>query len=59
VKPNGGNADEYQVGSRGHLAYLHFGQETPEEMAERKALLQRVADSLGIALTEAPRPRGR
>lgn len=56
MKPSGGNADEYRVGSGGRLAYLHFGQETPEEMAERRALLQRVANSLGIALAEALGP---
>ena len=32
-------ADEYIVGTRGRLIYLHFGQETDEEKAERQALL--------------------
>jgi hypothetical protein len=36
-------ADEYIVGTHGRLIYLHFGQETEEEKAERQALLLRVA----------------
>jgi hypothetical protein len=36
-------ADEYKVGTHGRLIYLHFGQETEEEKAERRALLLRVA----------------
>jgi hypothetical protein len=43
-------ADEYKVGTCGRLIYLHFGQETEEEKAERQALLLRVADSLGVAV---------
>jgi hypothetical protein len=43
-------ADEYIVGSRGRLIYLHFGQETGAEKAERQALMLRVADSLGVAV---------
>jgi hypothetical protein len=43
-------ADEYKVGTRGRLIYLHFGQETGEEKAERQALMLRVADSLGVAV---------
>jgi hypothetical protein len=43
-------ADEYIVGTYGRLIYLHFGQETEEEKAERQALLLRVADSLGVAV---------
>jgi hypothetical protein len=43
-------ADEYKVGTHGRLIYLHFGQETEEEMAERQALMLRVADSLGVAV---------
>ena len=43
-------ADEYIVGTSGRLVYLHFGQETEEEKAERQALFQRVADSLGVTV---------
>jgi hypothetical protein len=43
-------ADEYIVGTHGRLIYLHFGQETEEERAERQALMLRVADSLGVAV---------
>jgi hypothetical protein len=43
-------ADEYKVGTCGRLIYLHFGQETDEEKAERQALLLRVADILGVAV---------
>ena len=43
-------ADEYIVGSRGRLTYLHFGQETGAEKAERQVLMLRVADSLGVAV---------
>ena len=40
-------SDSYEFGG-GKLVYLHFGQETPEEAEERQALLQRVAESLGV-----------
>jgi hypothetical protein len=43
-------ADEYIVGTHGRMIYLHFGQETEEEKAERQALLLRVADSLDVAV---------
>jgi hypothetical protein len=43
-------ADEYIVGTRGRLIYLHFGQETEEEREERRALMLRVADSLDVAV---------
>ena len=42
--------DRYELGGGGKFVYLHFGEETPEEAEERQALLQRVADSLGIRL---------
>jgi hypothetical protein len=41
-------ADEYKVGAAGRLVYLHFGQETEEERAQRQSLFLRVADSLGL-----------
>lgn len=47
-------AEEYIIGTHGRLIYLHFGEETEEEKAERQALLLRVADSLGVAVL---RPR--
>jgi hypothetical protein len=50
AKNTNGMADEYMVGTRGRLIYLHFGQETKKEKAERQALLLRVADSLGVAV---------
>jgi hypothetical protein len=43
-------ADEYKVGTHGRLIYLHFGQETEEERAERRALFERVADSMDVAV---------
>jgi hypothetical protein len=51
-------ADEYIVGTRGRLIYLHFGQETDEEKAERQALLLRVADSLGVAVLSPAQRKG-
>jgi hypothetical protein len=51
-------ADEYKVGARGRLIYLHFGQETEEEKAERQALLLRVANSLGVAVLPPAQRKG-
>jgi hypothetical protein len=47
-------ADEYKVGTRGRLTYLHFGQETDEERVERRGLMLRVADSLGVTVLPPP-----
>lgn len=41
-------ADRYDFDGGGTFVYLHFGQETPKEEEDRQALLQRVADSLGL-----------
>jgi hypothetical protein len=51
-------ADEYKVGTHGRLIYLHFGQETEEEEAERQALMLRVADSLGVAVLPPTQRKG-
>jgi hypothetical protein len=51
-------ADEYKVGTHGRLIYLHFGQETEEEEAERQALMLRVAESLGVAVLPPTQRKG-